>query len=95
MSILSKLFGDANEKTIKALQAQVNEISALEPKFEKFSDAKLKEQTQKWQEELKNKNYNKQQEILNKILSQAFCVVREAGKRTLNQGTIMFSALLE
>ena len=85
MSFLSKLFGDANEKIIKQLQQQVDKINDLEEKFQKFSDAKFKEQTQKWQEELKNKNYKEQQEILNKILSQAFCLVREAGKRTLNQ----------
>ncbi|MFH1729389.1 MAG: preprotein translocase subunit SecA, partial [Pseudomonadota bacterium] len=85
MSILSKFFGDANKKTIKVLQAQVNEINALESKFEKFSDAKLKEQTKKWREELEDKSFEEQQEILNKILPSAFCVVREAGKRTLKQ----------
>ncbi|MCG2687084.1 preprotein translocase subunit SecA, partial [Candidatus Parcubacteria bacterium] len=85
MSILSKIFGDANKKVIDNLQKTVEEINALESKFEKFSDTRLKEQTSKWQKELANKDFNKQQKILNKILPQAFAVVREVAKRALNQ----------
>jgi preprotein translocase subunit SecA len=85
MSIFSKLFGDANEKTVKQLQSQVDQINALEPKFEKFSDTDLQEKTKKWQEELKDKDFEEQQKILNNLLPEAFASVREAAKRTLLQ----------
>jgi len=85
MSILSKIFGDANQKIINQLQKQVDEINNLEEKFKKFSDSDLKQQTKKWQTELENKNFDEQQKILNKILPQAFAVVRETAKRTLKQ----------
>ncbi len=85
MSIFSKIFGDANEKIVKQLQTRVDEINALEPKFEKFSDTDLQEQTKKWQEELKDKDFEEQQKILNNILPEAFATVREAAKRTLPQ----------
>jgi len=34
MSILAKIFGDANEKFLKKLQPTVEKINELEPKFE-------------------------------------------------------------
>ena len=85
MSILSKIFGDANEKIVKQLQTKVDEINNLESKFKEFSDSDLQEQTKKWQEELKDKNFEEQQNILNNILVESFAVVREAAKRTLDQ----------
>ncbi len=42
MKILSKIFGDPNEKIIKSLQPIVDEINGLEKKFEKMSDEELK-----------------------------------------------------
>ena len=41
MSILTKIFGDPNEKIIKSLQPIVNEINGLEEKFAKMSDEEL------------------------------------------------------
>ncbi|MFH1610399.1 MAG: preprotein translocase subunit SecA, partial [Patescibacteria group bacterium] len=85
MSILSKFFGDANEKLVKQLQMKVDEINNLESKFKEFSDSDLQEQTKKWQEELKDKDFEEQQKVLNNILPEAFAVVREGAKRTLDQ----------
>ena len=45
MSILRKIFGDANEKYLKKLEPSLDKINSLEPKFEKFSDTQLKEKT--------------------------------------------------
>ena len=42
MSIITKIFGDANEKYLKKIQPLVDEINSLEKEFEKFSDEKLK-----------------------------------------------------
>ncbi len=74
MSIVSKIFGDANEKYVKKLQPQVDKINSLEKEFESFFDAQLKEKTQ----QLKDK-------LGEEILPEAFALVREAAKRTLKQ----------
>jgi len=79
MSILTKIFGDPNEKTLKKLQPIVDQINQFEHKFENFSDEKLKNQTFLFKERL-SKGEN-----LDDILPEAFAVVREAAKRTLGQ----------
>ena len=47
MSILSKIFGDANEKIIKQLQQQVDKINDLEENFRLMNDRIIKENTLK------------------------------------------------
>jgi preprotein translocase subunit SecA len=79
MSIINKIFGDANEKYLKKLQPIVEKINSLEKEFEKFSNEKLKEKTQEFKERLKKG------ESLDDILPEAFALVREAAKRTLRQ----------
>ncbi len=79
MSILNKIFGDANEKYLKRLGPVIEKINSLEPKFEKFSNEELKEKTAEFKKKLK------QGETLDDILSEAFALVRESAKRTLRQ----------
>ena len=79
MSILTKIFGDPNEKYLKKIQPIVEKINSLEPKFEKFSDEKLREKTEEFKQRLKKG------ETLDDILPEAFALVREAAKRTLGQ----------
>ncbi|MDD2696925.1 MAG: preprotein translocase subunit SecA [Candidatus Pacebacteria bacterium] len=79
MSILTKVFGDANENYIKKLQPQIQKINSLEKEFESFSDEKLKEKTKEFKERLKKG------ETLDVISAEAFALVREASKRTLKQ----------
>ncbi len=79
MSILSKIFGDSNEKYIKGLQPLVEKINSFEPEFEKLSQDQLKEKTKEFKKRL-TKGEN-----LDNILPEAFALVREASKRTLNQ----------
>jgi len=79
MSILAKIFGDANEKFLKKLQPTVEKINELEPKFEKFSNEELKEKTAEFKERLKKG------QTLEDLLPEAFVCVREASKRTLGQ----------
>ena len=79
MSILSKIFGDPNEKFIKNLQPTIDKINSFEPEFEKLSAEQLKEKTKEFKERLQKG------ETLEDILPEAFALVREAGKRTLNQ----------
>jgi preprotein translocase subunit SecA len=73
------LFGDPNKKYLEKLQPTINKINNLESEFQDFSIEKLKEKTNEFKERLKS------DETLDNILSEAFALVREAGKRTLNQ----------
>jgi preprotein translocase subunit SecA len=79
MSILTKIFGDPNEKFVKGLNPIVEKINSFEPEFEKFSAEQLKDKTKEFKERLGKG------ETLDDILPEAFALVREAGKRTLNQ----------
>lgn len=79
MSLFSKIFGDENQKILKKLQPQVDKINELEPKFEKFSNEELKNKTTEFKERLQK------EETLEDLLPEAFAVVREAAKRTLQQ----------
>jgi len=79
MSIINKIFGGANEKYLKRLQPVIEEINSLEPKFEKFSNEKLKEKTAEFKEKLKKG------ENLDSLSPEAFALVRESAKRTLKQ----------
>ena len=82
MSVISKIFGDANEKYIKKLQPLVDEINSLEKEFEGFSNAQLKEKTYQLKEKISiGSTYGN----LDVIVPEAFALVREAAKRTLNQ----------
>ena len=74
--IFKKVLGDPQAKTIKRLKKRVREINALEPKYKKMSDKELKAQTDKLKKRLKK-------ESLDKILPDAFAVVREAAQRTI------------
>jgi len=79
MAILTKIFGDANEKYLKKLQPIVDKISSLEGKFESFSNEQLRERTQELKSRLSGGPSSPE------ILPEAFALVREAAKRTLRQ----------
>ena len=79
MAIFNKIFGNANEKYLNKLQPEVDKINNLEKEFEGFSDEKLKEKTKEFKERIKKG------ETLEDLLPEAFSLVREASKRTLNQ----------
>lgn len=79
MSILGKIFGDANERYICSLEPLVSEINKFEPEFEKLSDEELNDLTRQFKERLSGG------ESLDDILVEAFAAVREAAKRTLKQ----------
>ncbi|MBI2625140.1 MAG: preprotein translocase subunit SecA [Candidatus Nealsonbacteria bacterium] len=80
MSLLAKIFGDANEKYLEGLQPLVEKINQLESQFESFSAGQLKEKTKELKEKLGEGGT-----LTDEILPPAFALVREAAKRTLNQ----------
>lgn len=75
--ILNK-FLDSNEKQVGKMQPLIADINALESKFEKLTDEKLKAKTAEF------KLRFEKGETLDDMLPEAFAAVREAGKRTLN-----------
>ena len=79
MSIISKIFGDPNERFLKSLQPTIDKINELEKDFQDLSDAKLKEKTTEFKKRIKGG------ETLDDILPETFALVREAAKRTLDQ----------
>jgi len=85
MSILTKIFGDPNEKIVKTLEPIVKEINDLESRFEKMSDEELKGMTPSFAKATEGKAGDDLKKELDRILPEAFAVVREAGKRVLGQ----------
>src|SRR3712207_4300486 len=64
-------------RKVKALQQRVEAVSALEAEVEKLSDGALSAKTDEFRERLGRG------ETLDDILPEAFAVVRETSKRTL------------
>ena len=77
-ALLKKVFGSRNERLLKQYQRTVREINALEPEVQKFSDADLRAKTETFRQRYRAG------ETLDQLLPEAFAVVREAGRRTLN-----------
>ena len=75
--VAKKLFGTANDRTIRRLRAKVPLINAKEAAMQKLSDAELQAFTPKFKEQLDNGAK------LEDILIDAFAVGREAGRRVL------------
>ncbi|CAK0772937.1 protein translocation ATPase [Azospirillaceae bacterium] len=78
-AIARKLFGTANQRTLKALQKYVVAVNALEPTVSVLTDEDLRARTD-WLRKRLNDG-----ETLDDILPDAFATVREAAKRTLGQ----------
>lgn len=78
MKLLQKIFGTHSSREIKKIIPLVDEIEALEPEIEKLTDEQLRGKTDEFKERLKNG------ETLDDILVEAYAVVREAAKRTVD-----------
>ena len=79
MNFLFNLFGDPNKKYLEKLQPIINKINNLESQFQGFSNEELREKTNEFKNRLKNN------ETLDDIMPEAFALVRESAKKTLNQ----------
>ena len=77
MSFIDKLLGNTSESKLKKLYPQVKRINELEPKYAAMSDETLREQTELFRDRLKAGETTEQ------LLPEAFAVVREAAKRTV------------
>jgi preprotein translocase subunit SecA len=75
---LAKVFGTANARELKRLGPSVAAINALEPGVQALSDELLRTKTAEFRQRFEKG------ETLEDLLAEAFAVVREAGRRTLN-----------
>ncbi len=85
-TIVKKIIGTKNERELKKLKPIVEKINSLEKQYENKTQEELKEFTYKWLNDFAKNDYSpeKREKILNEILPDAFAIVREAAKRTLN-----------
>lgn len=77
--IVRMLGGDPNKRQIERYSETVDYINSLEGQYEGYSDEALRAQTDQFRLRLAKG------ETLDDIMSEAFAVVREAGKRKLGQ----------
>jgi preprotein translocase subunit SecA len=87
MGVFQKLLHAGEGKKLKAVQALVPDVNALEPEMERKSDDELRAMTNVFKERIdRGRAQNDDEEdVLAELLPEAFAVVREAGKRTLGQ----------
>ena len=78
MNILKTIFGSRNDRVIRRMRKVADRINTLEPGIAALSDADLRAKTDEF------KNRLAQGEALDALLPEAFAVVREASKRTLD-----------
>jgi len=74
---ITNLFGSSNARTVKKFQSRVDAITALEATYEKMSDEELRGQTALFRQRLEDG------ETTDDLLTEAFAVCREGGKRFL------------
>ncbi|MFO6418866.1 preprotein translocase subunit SecA [Hylemonella sp. W303a] len=77
INILTKIFGSRNERLLKQYRAVVARINALEPGLTQLDDAALQAKTAEFRQRVA------QGESLDKLLPEAFAVVREASRRVM------------
>ena len=95
--ILTKIIGTQNERELKRLKPRVVLINELETKMSSLSDSELRAKTDEFKarvnDRLKDYDFSElpkeerrkvERDILDEILPEAFAVVREAAKRTIN-----------
>src|SRR4029079_4253218 len=94
MGLFNKILHAGEGRRLKAVQAIVPEVNALEPEIERLSDDQLVAKTAEFKQRVDNarasaKNPEREKDlvadVLDDILPDAFAVVREAGKRVLGQ----------
>ena len=75
--LFRKLLGSKNDRDVKRMYKTVNAVNAFEEQMVALSDEQLQAKTNEFRERLAGG------ESLNKLLPEAFAVVREAGKRVM------------
>jgi preprotein translocase subunit SecA len=76
--LLTSVFGSRNQRVLNRLWKKVNQINKYEPEYAHITDTALREKTASFRARLTAG------ELLDDLLPEAFALVREAAKRTLN-----------
>jgi len=76
-NFLTKIFGSRNERLLKQYRRAAARVNALEPQFEALDDAALQAKTAEFKARVAKG------EALDRILPEAFALVREASKRVM------------
>jgi len=77
MNILKSIFGSRNDRVLRPMRKVADRINALEPAIAALNDVELRAKTEEFRNRLAKG------EKLDALLPEAFAVVREASKRTL------------
>src|SRR5437762_2390100 len=77
-TLLAKVVGTQNERELKRMRPIVAAVNALEPSVQALSDDQLRAKTAEFKQRVANG------ETPDDLMAEAFAVVREAGRRTLN-----------
>jgi preprotein translocase subunit SecA len=77
-TLFKKIFGSRNERLVKQYSQTVRDINALEPAMQALTDEQLRGKTEEFKQRYQSG------ESLDKLLPEAFAVVREGGRRALN-----------
>src|SRR5437867_3043923 len=77
-TLLAKVVGTQNERELKKLRPIVEQVAVFEPALKGLSDEQVRGKTPELRERLAKG------ETLDDLLPEAFAVVREAGRRTVN-----------
>jgi preprotein translocase subunit SecA len=94
MGLFNKILHVGEGRRLKAVQAIVPEVNALEPEIEHLSDeqlwaktAEFKQRVERARSEAKDPDHENAlvADVLDDLLPEAFAVVREAGRRVLGQ----------
>ncbi len=76
-TLIKKMFGSRNERTLRRMEKAVMAINAFEPQMQALSDQELKAKNRAIQSRFV------QGESLDELLAEAFATVREVSVRTL------------
>ena len=84
--VARKIFGSKNDREMKRLRPDVDEINRLEPEISALSDDELRAKIAEWKANISAIEEREQrEEAMLEILPPVFAVVREAAKRTIGQ----------
>ncbi len=78
-NVARKIFGNANDRQVKAYLARVKKINALENEIQALTDEGLREETESFKKQIA------EGAKLDNLLERAFAVVREGATRALGQ----------
>ncbi|WP_231201421.1 preprotein translocase subunit SecA [Helicobacter pylori] len=82
-AIIGKIIGTRNDRWIKQYKKKVLAINALEPTYEKMSDAELQNAFEELKNRVRSVEKDSQEKTLLEVLPESFAITREASKRIL------------